>query len=105
MDNESLVKSLNAEFGLALNNSSVDDIKQKLYLFINDLIQNDFQKLISILYRIDVDEKKLKQLLNNMPDTDAAVIIGNLIIERQQQKIESRNLFKQDHPASEEDQW
>ena len=40
-----------------------------------------------------------------MQGTDAAIIIGNLIIEREQQKIESRNQFKKDNKTSEEDQW
>ena len=32
---------------------------------INDLIQYDFQKLVECLYRIDIDESKLKGLLKN----------------------------------------
>ncbi len=66
---------------------------EKLTLFIDDLIQNNFQKLVTILYKIDVNEKKLKQLLLESDGVNAARIISMLIIERQQQKIESRKKF------------
>src|SRR6188474_1472593 len=66
---------------------------EKLSIFIDDLIQNNFQKLVAILYKIDVSEKKLKQLLQESEGVNAAGIISTLIIERQQQKIESRKKF------------
>lgn len=31
--------------------------KEKLALYINDLVNHNFEKLISILYRLDVSEK------------------------------------------------
>ncbi|HWC54101.1 MAG TPA: hypothetical protein VG676_11000 [Chitinophagaceae bacterium] len=66
----------------------------ELALFINDLIVNDFTKLVQLLYRIDISEKKLKQLLSDNADKDAGKIIAELIIERQLQKIKSRQQFK-----------
>jgi hypothetical protein len=72
---------------------------------VNDLIENDFQQLISILYRIDVSEEKLRLLLKENPGTDAGLIIVNLIIERQLQKIESRKKFKRNENAGDEESW
>ena len=54
----------------------------------------DFNHLIQVLYRIDVSETKLKQVLKDNPNEDAGKIIARLIIERQQQKMISRNSFK-----------
>ncbi len=72
---------------------SSNELQQKLTIFINDLILNDFQKLISILYKVDVDEKKLKRILKENIGTDAAEIIATLVIERKLQKIETRRQF------------
>ncbi|HMJ45792.1 MAG TPA: hypothetical protein VK498_00585 [Ferruginibacter sp.] len=66
----------------------------KLSAQINDLIINDFERLISLLYRIDVSEKKLKEILKEKTSTDSADLIAGLIIERQIQKIKSRKEFK-----------
>ena len=47
---------------------------------INELIKNDFNLLVQILYRIDVDETRLKQVLNSNPGEDAGKIIAAVII-------------------------
>jgi hypothetical protein len=66
---------------------------EKLAAYIHELINNDFQKLIAILYRLDVDEKKLKTLLAEKNATDAGIIIAGAIIERQREKFASRQKF------------
>ena len=58
--------------------------------YLNDLAINDFEKLIFILYKVDVDEKKLKNLLTTNLKTDAGELLARLVIERQIQKISSR---------------
>jgi hypothetical protein len=53
-----------------------------LIAFINDCIQHDFNKLVQLLYRIDVSEEKLKYILQLNPNEDAAKLIAAVIIER-----------------------
>ena len=53
-----------------------------LIAYINDCIQNDFNKLVQLLYRIDVSEEKLKYILQLNPNEDAAKLIAAVIIER-----------------------
>jgi hypothetical protein len=53
-----------------------------LIAYINDCIQNDFNKLVQLLYRIDVSEAKLKTILQLNPNEDAAKLIAAVIIER-----------------------
>ena len=60
-----------------------EDARLRLQQHINELIQHDFNKLLTILYRIDVDEDKLKSALRQQPARDAAEIIAELMIERQ----------------------
>ncbi len=72
---------------------SMQALQEKLIVFINDLIQNNFQRLVAILYKVDVDENKLKRILKEDAGKDAADIIARLIIEREIQKIETRKQF------------
>ena len=53
-----------------------------LIAFINECIQNDFNKLVQLLYRIDVSEAKLKSILQLNPNEDAAKLIATVIVER-----------------------
>ena len=89
-----LVRIINKQVDIDLSEDiSKNELQQKLTAFINELIVNDFQRLITILYRIDVDEKKLKRILLENAGTDAGEIIATLVIEREIQKIETRKQF------------
>jgi hypothetical protein len=81
------------------------DKKEQLQLYINDLLLNDFNGLIYLLYRVDVNEKKLKTILAENKDCDAAIVITDLLIERMQQKEESRKNTRSDKEISEEEKW
>lgn len=73
---------------------------------INELVNTGFQKLVSILYRMDVSEIKLKQLLKDNPGADAGLIIADLMIERQAEKIRSRQQYsKPDENISDDEKW
>lgn len=80
--------------------------REKLADYIHQLINNDFEKLISILYRLDVNEKKLKILLAERSSEDAGFLIADAIVERQLQKIASRKKYTQSaKDIPEEDKW
>ena len=76
-----------------------------LKVAINDLILNDFGKLVQVLYQADVSEEKLKRLLNDNSGTDAGTIIANLLLERQLQKLRAKAAFQSRPPATDEDKW
>jgi hypothetical protein len=80
-------------------------LKEKLSMHINHLIQDDFEKLVALLYRIDVSEAKLKKMMNDNREVNAGSIIADLIIERQQQKIESRKSSNNSKDISDEEKW
>ena len=96
-----LIPAIRQSMGIDLpENISFELLKEKLAAYINHLIQADFEKLVSLLYRIDVSENKLKYLLNENPGEDAGKIIAGLIIERQMQKIKFRRQYKPCFPPS-----
>jgi hypothetical protein len=107
MEEKELIQTINKELAIQLPEQlSLEELRRLLKKEINHLIQNDFQKLVNILYRIDVNERKLKYLLQENVGEDAPVIIADLIIERQLQKIKSRGQFNQrDDSISDEEKW
>jgi hypothetical protein len=87
---------------IACNDIAVlnDDLLiQQLADYINQLILINFERLVQLLYRIDVSEAKLKYLLKENPYQDAGRIIALVIIERQVQKIK----FKKEMSESDRD--
>lgn len=107
MEHAELIRLLNNELPVEIAvQKSYAEIHTELSDYINTLIKNDFDKLIAYLYRIDVNEQKLKTLLQQFPLQDAGNIIASLIIERQEQKIKTRKQFsQQDTDFDEEEKW
>ncbi|MBL7767769.1 MAG: hypothetical protein JNK20_02300 [Flavipsychrobacter sp.] len=81
------------------------ELRTALAKWVNELIQHNLSELIRVLYRVDISENKLKFLLREKVGEDAAFIIADLIIERQIQKIKTRQQFQQPPPDNEEDRW
>ena len=98
-DEESLLQQLSI---LTEKNEVTREWRQKLAGFINDLVANDFEQLLRILYRVDIDELKLRTVLHQNPDRDAGGLIAELMIERQLQKIHSKKQQQKPPDASEE---
>src|SRR2546430_16113145 len=88
-----------------LTDYSYDHPLEKLSTLVNSLIVNDFQRLISLLYRLDISEKKLQSLLHESGDIAAGKLIAKMIIERQLQKIEARKSFKKDDNIPDDEKW
>lgn len=107
MNNLELIQSLNKELPLSIAaGRTYEEVHGLLSAYINNLIKNDFDKLLAYLYRIDVNEEKLKSLLQLNPGEDAGDLVATLIIERQEQKIKSRQQFSQrDDNFNDEDKW
>lgn len=102
MNNE-LTVIVNESFGLQ---ASEGDLVRLLTEKINDLILNNFNRLIQILYRADISEKKLNAVLAENKKEDAGRLIALLFIERHLQKIRSRQEHRRDHnDISEEERW
>ena len=88
---QSAISMINRDFGLEKEDSEslYQDFRDKLINEINILLDRDFEKLLAILYRIDVDEEKAKAVLasSHVPPSE---ILADLIIKRQMEKAQSR---------------
>lgn len=80
-------------------------VSAQLEAYVNELIQHDFPKLVDLLYRVDVNEKKLKEVLALQQDTNSAALIADLLIERQLQKKAWRKAHPPDNDTPEEERW
>jgi len=88
------------------NDPAAEDLRKNLSASINDLINHGFERLVQLLYRLDIDETKLKKTLHDHPQHNAGEMIADLIIERQLQKIRSRQQFnQQDSDIDENEKW
>ncbi len=64
---------------------------EALVFYLNHLIQSDFNRLLSILYRIDVSEDKVKSALAlDAGKQSSGHTIARLLIERETEKIKLR---------------
>ncbi len=101
-----LIQSVNRELAIDLpENSSSEQLKEKLAAHINHLINYDFEKLVYYLYRIDVNEHKMKALLQS-PHENAGELIAQLIIDRQLEKQKTKELFRnKKNETDEEEKW
>ncbi len=104
--NKDLIPAINQSLEISLPDSiSSEELSEKLIAHINALINQDFEKLVFLLYRIDVNESKMRYLLDQREGENAAGLIADLIIERQLQKIKSRKESKSNSDIPDEEKW
>ena len=85
-----MMKTVGSAFEMKQEDWSMEEFQIRLATKIEELLQKDLVRLINILYRLDVDEEKLKTQIANQPVTNAALLISKLIIERQIKRLETR---------------
>ena len=84
---------------LALEKLSTPDLET----MINELIKEDFSKLVQLLYRIDVSEAKLKNILQANPNENAGKLIAQVVIERLAATKKARESFSTKSTSIEDD--
>lgn len=97
-----VIDQLNKDFGSNVIEMRWDDTDANPYKDFIDkvekevgkLMQNDKQSMMSILYRIDVFESKLRVVWTLDPE-DRVGKLTELILNRELQKVLTRNWYKQ----------
>ena len=83
--------ALQNEWGITLGDRvSEEEILKQLALRIAQLIEQDVDAFVQLMYRLDIAEKKLHGV---MGEEFVAEKIARLIYDRQLQKIESRAIY------------
>lgn len=78
----------------------------RLALLLNHLVMHDFNALVQLLYRVDVSEQTVKELLLQQPEEHAGLLLAHLLLNREQEKREARKQFKKDATdIPDEERW
>jgi len=73
---------------------TMDDVKRMLIERIIHLLQRNPERLMAILYRIDVSESAVNDIFSHAMPLDVPDRLADLIIERQLLKAESRARYR-----------
>ena len=87
-DSVALTKIVSKDFELP-DGLEETQLREMLIKAFEYLIEDDFSKLLQILYRADVDQDKLKFALENTENSTSAGVIADAYIARQKAKIET----------------
>lgn len=88
MEENRLTKIISKDFDIP-ENISEEQLRDALIKTFEYLVEDDFQKLLQILYKADVDQYKLKALLENTEGKSSAEIIADAYLARQKAKVET----------------
>jgi len=83
---------------------SLEELKVLLSGYISHLMSSNPDKLVSILSRVDVSEKTLKANLQNQEE-NASSIMAQMIIDRQLEKIKTRERYRSNNDIAEDEKW
>jgi hypothetical protein len=95
---EELKNCIIKDFGLEdialINVTDSAIIKSKLVLIINHLLDHDLNKLISICYRLDLNENIVNEVLTNSPVLEISSSLADIIYDREMQKVQTRLKYR-----------
>lgn len=72
---------------------TMEELKQLLSSTIRVMLDNNLEKLVSILYRIDVGQRVTDDIFAENNKEDIAPLLAEAIIQRQIQKIITRKKY------------
>ncbi|QSE97677.1 hypothetical protein [Fulvivirga lutea] len=88
-----IIKDFNLEESDLPSVKAVEDLRAALLKIVSYLLNNDFEKFILAMYRIDISETKVKTILATSDPENIASELTDLIIERELQKVETRKKY------------
>ena len=93
------------EWGKELPANRKETIRSRLSKELNHLLLHDFGALVQLLYRVDVPEAKVKDVLQQNPTTDAGDLLADLLIQRQEEKKAVFKTFDSPPADADEERW
>ncbi len=91
------VLQISAHFELdpvSQKSSTLETIKAYLIARLDQLLDQDPEKLKWILYRIDINEQEAMEAVVSMPQSQASKRLAQLIIDREIEKAKSRIKYR-----------
>ncbi len=85
---------LEEELEIGEEESSFGWLMSYLEKQINYLLDHDFNRLINAMYRIDIPDHQVNELLYSSQTGELALNLAKVIIEREKQKVMTREKYK-----------
>ncbi len=60
------------------------------------MIEHRLEYLMSLMYRLDVDERKVDRALSPLSEEPAHIALAKLVLERQRQRVFTKGHYKQE---------
>ncbi len=74
--------------------NAYDELHGQLVEQISVLIQNNYDKLLSVLYQVDITEREIAKAESELPHYNHVEIIAHQVIARELKKVLWRRYFK-----------
>jgi len=88
---ELIIQDLNLESEKSIVEiKHLDELKEKLEKIVAYLLDNDFERLLNAMYRLDISEEKFKMALSGLSGNSISIDITELIIDREVKKLKTR---------------
>jgi len=100
-DNQTLLTVIQKDLDLPklkFHDSNSTEIHQYLTKAIEEMLNNDLNRLINTLYRIDVPEKKVMGALSKKNPEQIARSLATFVMERELEKVNSRMKYSSKTP-------
>lgn len=94
--NDIMVNAIRGPFELALSEmpGSEEELVQLLAERISVMLEREPDHLMSLLYRLDVLEKKIVPVMHPLAPEPAHIGLARLVLERQRQRMETKRTVK-----------
>lgn len=89
-----IVKELGLDDRQVVEGEDYQEIHQKLTKVVSHLLNTDLNRLLTILYRIDINEQSVKMILASEKPDEIGSEIALLILKRELQKVETRKKYR-----------
>lgn len=73
--------------------AAYDDLQDRLTARVEFMLRHDYERLLSLLYLLDVREGDLRTALETSGEAAKAEALAQLILDRETEKIESRKTY------------
>ena len=107
-DRQSLIKNIVALVGPDMPKLEIyhsdEEILNYIESKVQSLIDTDFQGLLQMLYRLDVNEKDLKENIEKSKPEKVSRLIAEMILKREKQRINTKAKYRQFKSDNDDDE-
>jgi len=75
---------------------TLDDVRRYLTAQVQRLLDRHPERLMYVLYRVDVDESAVMRVMDDSPPTQLAGDLADLLLRRELRKVETRRRYRAD---------